>query len=103
MRTADRGRVASVEPSLELAGEAALPGHDFDGATRDRRFIASGGPTIGGKWSGLPRRGISPPRALSGPLSSPRTGPTDGQATARYWHPLERWQSGRMHRTRNAA
>ena len=45
---------------------------------------------------------ISWPRALSGPPSSPRTRPDRGSRNRPSWR-LERWQSGRMHRTRNAA
>ena len=40
-------------------------------------------------------------RALSDPLSSPRTRPDREAESAPFWR-LERWQSGRMHRTRNA-
>jgi hypothetical protein len=33
------GRIATVIWSLRLTGEAALPGHNFNDATRDRRFL----------------------------------------------------------------
>src|ERR1700682_504677 len=40
-------------------------------------------------------------RGLSGQPSSPRTRPDRRADSAPYWR-LERWQSGRMHRTRNS-
>jgi hypothetical protein len=42
-----RAWLATLISSLSLAGEAALPGQDFNEAARGRRyFVASGGPTF---------------------------------------------------------
>jgi hypothetical protein len=38
-RVAAFEEIATVESSLKLASEAALPGHNFNDATRDRRFL----------------------------------------------------------------
>jgi len=40
VRVAGSVRIVTVKASLRLTGEAALPGHNFNDATRDRRFFS---------------------------------------------------------------